>query len=126
MGRDHRAGDAGASILLTTQYLDEADVLAERILVLHDGHIVADGTAAQLKARVGGSTIQLHDTAGHVVGEIPTQGSAADVARHLTSVAETHPDLDVTVRRPTLDEVFLELTGKPAAQDGADRQEAAA
>lgn len=114
---------SGASIFLTTQYLEEADVLAERIMVLHGGHIVADGTATQLKGRVGGSTIQLHDDAGHVLEEIPTRGSALDVARHLHAVAQARPDVTVTVRRPTLDEVFLELTGRPVRQD---REEVAA
>ncbi|KID28189.1 ABC transporter ATP-binding protein [Prauserella rugosa] len=112
--------ESGASILLTTQYLEEADVLAERIMVLHGGRIVADGTAAELKSRVGGSTIQLHDHAGHILDEIPTGGSAADVAHHLAAIADAHPDVEVTVRRPTLDEVFLELTGSPGEQDEAD------
>lgn len=111
---------AGTSVFLTTQYLEEADVLAERIMVLHGGHIVAQGTAAQLKERVGGSTIQVHDSAGHVVEEIATRGTAEDVARHLATVAESGPEAAVTVRRPSLDEVFLELTGAPArsADDG--------
>ncbi|GAA1203366.1 ABC transporter ATP-binding protein [Prauserella alba] len=113
--------DSGASIFLTTQYLEEADALAERIVVLHDGHIVADGTAAQLKARIGGAAIQLHDDAGHILEEIPTRGSAIDVARHLDAVARARPDVDVTVRRPTLDEVFLELTGEQAGT--ADQQD---
>lgn len=112
--------ESGASILLTTQYLEEADVLAERIMVLHGGRIVADGTAAELKSRVGGSTIQLHDHAGHILDEIPTGGSAADVAHDLAAIADAHPDVEVTVRRPTLDEVFLELTGSPGEQDEAD------
>lgn len=103
--------EAGTSIFLTTQYLEEADVLAEQIMVLHEGHIVAEGTASQLKERVGGSTIQLHDEAGHIVEEIPTRGSAADVAHHLGAVADSR-EVTVTVRRPTLDEVFLEVTGR--------------
>ncbi|RSN55828.1 ATP-binding cassette domain-containing protein [Actinomadura sp. WAC 06369] len=105
----------GTSIFLTTQYLEEADVLAERILVLNGGRIVADGTASQLKERVGGSTIQVHDGHGRVVEEIPTRGSAAEVSRHLAALAAARPDVQVTVRRPTLDEVFLQLTGKKAA-----------
>ncbi|MBB3051992.1 ABC-2 type transport system ATP-binding protein [Prauserella isguenensis] len=108
--------DSGASVFLTTQYLEEADALADRIVVLHGGRIAADGTAAQLKSRVGGSTIQLHDDAGHILEEIPTRGSALDVARHLDAVAAARPDVDVTVRRPTLDEVFLELTGRQARE----------
>lgn len=115
---------SGASIFLTTQYLEEADALAERIVVLRGGRIVADGTAAQLKSRVGGSTIQLHDDTGHILDEIPTRGSAIDLAHQLDAVAATRPDVDVTVRRPTLDEVFLELTGEQAGE--AKQEEVAA
>lgn len=108
---------AGTSIFLTTQYLEEADVLAERIMVLHGGSIVAEGTAAELKDRVGASTIQLHDAAGHIVETKPTRGDAAGLAAQLASIAAERPDVSVTVRKPTLDEVFLELTGKPTAQN---------
>ncbi|WP_150460528.1 ATP-binding cassette domain-containing protein [Nesterenkonia ebinurensis] len=104
---------AGTSIFLTTQYLEEADVLAERIMVLNGGGIVADGTAAQLKQRVGGSTIQLHDDAGHIIETLPTHGDAADVAHQLAAISEQRPEVSVTVRKPTMDEVFLELTGAP-------------
>ncbi|NDK31718.1 ATP-binding cassette domain-containing protein [Nesterenkonia haasae] len=102
---------AGTSIFLTTQYLEEADVLAERIMVLHGGGIVAEGTAVQLKQRVGGSTIQLHDDAGHIIETLPTQGDAADLAQQLAAISQQRPEVSVTVRKPTLDEVFLELTG---------------
>ncbi|GAA1184295.1 ATP-binding cassette domain-containing protein [Nesterenkonia xinjiangensis] len=103
--------EQGTSVFLTTQYLEEADVLADQIVVLHAGKIVAGGTAEQLKARVGGSTIELRDAAGHVLEEIPTGGEVDDVARTLREVAARRPELRVTVRRPTLDEVFLQLTG---------------
>lgn len=113
---------AGTSIFLTTQYLEEADVLAEWIMVLHGGTIVAQGTATQLKQRVGGATIQLHDHHGRTVEEIATSGAVSEVARQLAGISAAHPDLTVTVRRPSLDEVFLQLTGAP----GAPGQEAAA
>ncbi|OLT34263.1 ABC transporter ATP-binding protein [Actinomadura sp. CNU-125] len=105
----------GTSIFLTTQYLEEADVLADRILVLNGGRIVADGTAARLKEQVGGSTIQVHDDHGRVTREIPTHGSAVDLSRRLAALAAERPDVQVTVRKPTLDEVFLKLTGEKAA-----------
>ena len=114
-GEIRALADTGTSIFLTTQYLEEADVLAERIMVLNDGRIVASGTASQLKERVGGSTIQLHDGHGNVTGEIATRGSALEVSRHLAALATERPDVQVTVRRPTLDEVFLQLTGKKAS-----------
>lgn len=110
--------EQGTSVFLTTQYLEEADVLADQIVVLHGGRIVAGGTAEQLKARVGGSTIELRDAAGHVLEEIPTGGEVDDVARTLREVAARRPELRVTVRRPTLDEVFLQLTGADARPSG--------
>lgn len=102
----------GTSIFLTTQYLEEADALAERILVLNGGRIVANGTAAELKDRIGSSTIQIHDAAGRVTQTVPTNGSAQDVAQRLAALAHQNPEATVTVRRPSLDEVFLELTGQ--------------
>lgn len=111
----------GTSVFLTTQYLEEADVLAEQIMVLHGGGIIASGTAAQLKEHIGGSTIQIQDDAGHILADIPTSGTTENVAGHLAAVSHQWPDATVTVRRPTLDEVFLELTGKPATQDPTDQ-----
>lgn len=100
----------GTSVFLTTQYLEEADVLADTISVLHRGHIVAHGSAAALKQRIGGSTIELHNDAGILVDTIATSGTPADIADHLHAVASAHPDVTVSVGKPTLDEVFLELT----------------
>lgn len=107
--------EAGTSILLTTQYLEEADVLADQIMVLNDGGIIAAGTAAQLKERVGGATIQLYDDVGYLLEEIPTHGSAADISRRLQALSQERSAATVTVRRPTLDEVFMELTGGSAS-----------
>src|SRR5690606_17851562 len=63
---------AGTTVFLTTQYLEEADQLADRIAVLHDGRVAALGTAAELKARVGGDTVELHDEHGGLLREIAT------------------------------------------------------
>lgn len=104
---------AGTSVFLTTQYLEEADVMADRILVLDHGRIVADGTANQLKEQVGGTLVQVHDQHGHVLHTHPTDGTAADLARVLAQVAHATPDSPVSVRRPSLDEAFLQLTGGP-------------
>lgn len=111
-----RLADQGTAVFLTTQYLEEADTLADRIMVLNGGNIVADGTAKQLKSLVGGATVQLHDGLGRLVEEQATEGTAVDVAQTMAMLAEEHPELAVTIRRPTLDEVFMQLTetGNPA------------
>ena len=99
---------AGTTVLLTTQYLEEADVLADRVVVLDGGRVVADGTPDALRRAVGGEVVQVHDAAGAVTEVVSTDGSAADVAR---VVGGLPPTARVTVRRPSMDEVFLHLTG---------------
>ncbi|MFC9607170.1 ATP-binding cassette domain-containing protein [Streptomyces niveus] len=120
----------GTTVLLTTQYLEEADQLADRISVVDEGRVVAEGTADQLKARIGGDRIDV------VVPDLSQLASVArlfgdeatvDEERRLVSVpaanrmatlARTVRELeaagieaqDIGVRRPTLDEVFLRLT----------------
>lgn len=101
---------AGTTVFLTTQYLEEADQLADRIAVLHDGRIAALGTPAELKARVGGDTVELHDHHGDLRREIPTDGTVADLRRALDLLDEDGEDGVVTLRRPTLDDVFLAVT----------------
>lgn len=101
---------AGTTVFLTTQYLEEADQLADRIAVLHDGRIAALGTPAELKARVGGDTVELHDGHGDLLREIPTDGTVTDLRRALDLVDEAGEDGVVTLRRPTLDDVFLAVT----------------
>ena len=103
---------AGTTVLLTTQYLEEADVLADRIVVLDGGRVVADGTPDALRRAVGGEVVQVHDSAGAVADVLSTDGSAADVARVLGGLP---PSARVTVRRPSMDEVFLHLTGDGTA-----------
>lgn len=101
---------AGTTVFLTTQYLGEADHLADRIAVLHDGRIAALGTPAELKARVGGDTVELHDDRGELRREIPTDGTVADLRRALDLLDEDGEDGVITLRRPTLDDVFLAVT----------------
>ncbi|MET0726563.1 MAG: ATP-binding cassette domain-containing protein [Leifsonia sp.] len=107
----------GTTILLTTQYLEEADALADRIAVLDVGRIVAEGTAAELKARVGGDVVELRTADDTVVREIPTDGSVAGLRAVLDGLAAEADSagLTVTVRRPSLDDVFLSLTGTARA-----------
>lgn len=99
----------GSSVLLTTQYLDEADALADRVVVLDHGRVVADGSPDRLKAQVGAEVVELLDADGRVERTLETDGTAADVARVLAGLPD---DTRVAVRRPTMDEVFLALTGR--------------
>lgn len=119
---------SGTTVFLTTQYLEEADQLADRIAVLHDGRIAAIGTAAELKARVGGDTVELHDSRGELQAEIPTDGTVAGLRRALDRLDEDGQDGVVTLRRPTLDDVFLAVTSptdRRPAPEGAPQKELA-
>jgi ABC-2 type transport system ATP-binding protein len=123
----------GVTILLTTQYLDEADRLADRIAFLDNGRIVAEGTPAELKRLVPGGQIRLEfadlDTFERAAGALgqPTR-SDDDLALQLPGggIAELRAVLDrldassitvdgLSIRTPDLDDVFLSLTGRPVA-----------
>jgi ABC-2 type transport system ATP-binding protein len=131
----------GSTVLLTTQYLDEADQLAERIAVIDRGRLVAEGTGAELKASVGTARLQVGladegDEAealritrhllgveptrtpdGRLSAPVPTADSAGDVLVALRTAGIRLRD--VGVQQPSLDEVFLTLTGHAAEPDGA-------
>jgi ABC-2 type transport system ATP-binding protein len=114
-----RLVEEGVTILLTTQYLEEADRLADTIAVLDRGRIVARGTAEELKARVGGATMKLRLADGGAI-ELPTDGSAADIRRTLERLdAEGIRAPQVSIERPTLDDVFLHLTENHALKEAA-------
>ena len=102
--------DAGTTVFLTTQYLEEADRLADRIAVLDGGRIVAEGTSAQLKALGGTGTLVLQDAAGDVIAEEATDGTIAGIRAALDRLERTDAGGAVSLRRPTLDDVFLSLT----------------
>jgi ABC-2 type transport system ATP-binding protein len=101
---------SGVTVLLTTQYLEEADRLADRVAILDGGRIVADGTAAELKRRVASKRLELVLRDGRTL-DVPTDGSASHVRALLD---ELDPGRDAVerfaLREPTLDDVFLELT----------------
>ena len=130
----------GTTVLLTTQYLDEADKLADSIAVVDRGRVIARGSSDELKAQVGGERLAVTVAAGQVgdarevltglaTGAIDVDEHArqlvAPVAGGSTALLEAVRAfdergvhiLDIAVRRPTLDDVFLELTGHHA-QDG--------
>lgn len=109
---------AGTTVFLTTQYLEEADQLADRIAVLHGGRIAALGTPAELKSRIGGDTVELHDDRGDLLSEMPTDGSVAGLRRALDALDE---EGIITLRRPSLDDVFLAVTSAGLPQNASDR-----
>ncbi|SFE55904.1 ABC-2 type transport system ATP-binding protein [Paenibacillus catalpae] len=101
----------GRTIFLTTQYLEEADQLADQIAVINGGRIVASGSAEQLKARVGGEVIELLNAHDEVIHTVPTTGSIQDISRTLNDLAHSvPPGTRVNIRRPSMDDVFVALT----------------
>jgi ABC-2 type transport system ATP-binding protein len=130
--------DAGTDVLLTTQYLDEADHLAGRIMIIDHGRTVAEGTPADLKRQVGGHVIEVQTqrrdqiaATADALGRLGDGRTKIDEATRRVSVAvrDGHDGLraavsaldaagaaidDIALRQPTLDEVFLSLTGHPA------------
>ena len=126
--------DAGTTVLLTTQYLDEADQLADRITVMNAGRVVAEGTAQELKRRLGGDRVlvtapahadldrlaaALGGTADAELRQVTVEAGPDGGAAALTGVVRALDVAglvvdDILLRRPTLDEVFLDLTAEPA------------
>ncbi len=126
---------AGTDILLTTQYLDEADHLAAYIVIIDGGRVIAQGTPDELKSRAGADMVELHTVdvptmqrAAEVLGSLGIAEPSTDPATRRCSLAAPGgsrllpvvvralddaavPVEDITLRRPTLDEVFLALTG---------------
>ncbi|QEW04146.1 ATP-binding cassette domain-containing protein [Microbacterium lushaniae] len=104
----------GTTVFLTTQYLEEADQLADRVAVLHGGRIVASGTPSELKSRVGSEVVELRGPAGDLLREIPTDGTVRGLRSALDALDADGDEGIVGLRRPTLDDVFLALTDDPA------------
>jgi ABC-2 type transport system ATP-binding protein len=135
----------GATLLLTTQYLDEADELADRIAVIDHGSVIAEGTPAELKAATGGARLEVTLSAPHLAalaalaplvdGRVDVSqdgkqlraavrsgsGLATAVVRALDSAGVLVDD--VQVRPPSLDDVFFALTGRPAVDETTSHEQ---
>ncbi|MFI7645037.1 ATP-binding cassette domain-containing protein [Micromonospora sp. NPDC049460] len=137
----------GTTVLLTTQYLEEADQLADSVRVVDAGRVIADGTPDELKAALGGDRVDVVlsradelDRAARAVGaavaarphvdpaalrvSVPVSGRVAALAAVLRALDDAGlTAADIAVRRPTLDEVFLKLTGEdsPAARPADEK-----
>lgn len=132
----------GTDVLLTTQYLDEADRLASQIVIVDHGRVIAQGSPADLKRRAGRNVIEVHapaadlsrvaQTLSHLGVEpprvdagtrritVPVDGRTAVMNDALRALDHLHIEVDdLSLRRPTLDEVFLSLTGHAAEEVAA-------
>ena len=100
----------GATVFLTTQYLDEADALADRIGLLDSGRMAGLGTPAELKARIGEDTVSIRGTDGTQLDEIATDGTVSGLASALEPWTSRSPRASVSLHSPSLDDVFLAFT----------------
>ena len=138
--------EGGTTLLLTTQYLDEADRLADRIGVIDNGALIAEGTSDELKARLGGDVVEIHvedsdrpstlemlrrlageepkvERTGLTIPAIKGSRTLMEVIRELDA-AGIEPR-DIALRKPTLDDVFLTLTGRKAEDEASTELETA-
>lgn len=138
----HEGG--GVTVLLTTQYMEEADQLADDISVIDHGKVIATGTPDELKATTGGQNVDVRpvdldqlDLVAELTAELTGQTPHRDEQTGLVTAPVTDPAIlpalvrrlddkgvtlaELSLRRPSLDEVFLTLTGHPAEQENAPK-----
>jgi ABC-type multidrug transport system ATPase subunit len=135
----------GVTLLLTTQYLEEADALADRVVLIDHGREIASGTPAKLKAQVGEQRIDVVAADGEALERlygalapafavvkfperrtlsIPAPGEAADLTRVADAVNGSGVAVDeLALRRPTLDDAFIILTGRGASSSDPEAEE---
>lgn len=101
----------GVTIFLTTQYLEEADQLADTVAVISGGRIVATGTPGQLKSRVGTEVLELRDENDALIRSIPTDGTLQHLRQLINDPSLTiSGNAKLSLRKPSMDDVFLALT----------------
>ena len=141
----------GTTVLLTTQYLEEADQLADQIAVIDHGRVIAEGTGNELKERIGGQLLEVELARAPIRGEalvvlrgvgcgepepeeradrltLPAPRDGLGAGRGRRCGAAPRGDIgvsDLALRGPTLDDVFLQLTGAPASENGDQAQASA-
>ena len=142
-----RLRDSGVTIMLTTQYLEEADELADRIAIIDEGLVVAEGTSDELKASIGGDVITLSFNSEKEVTlakelfpeslqeknelRITVEDGASKIPSYINALTENNIDVSsVTASKPTLDDVFLNVTGyrlegtaEEVSQSSSDKKE---
>lgn len=141
-GMIKKLANSGTTILLTTQYMDEADHLADNIVVIDNGKVIAEGNANTLKAKVGADHLDLtisrkssFEEAKHSmrneklqideerrVLSVATKSGVNKLKQVLQNLEDAHIEVDsVSLRRPTLDDVFMTLTGHGTADEKEDK-----
>lgn len=140
-----KLADAGTTILLTTQYMDEADQLADNIVVIDNGKVIAEGTSTELKAKVGSDRLELTvssksnfddavkaikgektevDAEARTISVVASKSGVQKLRQVLQKLEDAKVQVDnVSLHRPTLDDVFMSLTGHVATKAESEKSD---